>query len=171
MQCAGCFGYNLCAMTVMLPEERGTYVLIASASRMQRLTIGSFGKVEIVPGFYAYVGSAFGRGGLRARITHHLESIASPHWHLDYLLQVATPIEVWFSTESRKLERRWAECLAEMPGFREPIPRFGASDYHRSRTSHLFYSKPRPSFAKFEAAVRLRFRGVEAERARVVAAH
>jgi len=23
-------------------------------------------------------------GGLRARIRHHLESVAQPHWHIDY---------------------------------------------------------------------------------------
>jgi len=147
-----------------LPEDKGTYVLIASVSQMKRLEIGSLGKFDIVPGFYSYVGSAFGAGGLRARIGHHLESTAAPHWHIDYLLQIATPVEVWFSTQNRKLERYWADLLAEQPGFRVPIPRFGASDYHRSRSSHLFYSKRRPSFRLFQDSVMTRFEGVEVER-------
>jgi len=155
-------------MTATLPEERGTYILIASVGQMKWLVIGSLGEVEVVPGFYAYVGSAFGAGGLRARISHHLESTATPHWHIDYLLQIAVPVEVWFSTENLKLERRWADCLAEAPGFHEPIQRFGASDYHRSRTSHLFYSKRRPSFVKFQTAVRMQFGGVEVERACII---
>ena len=78
-----------------LPEAKGTYVLIAFMAQMKRLEIGRLGVYDIVPGFYAYVGSAFGPGGLRARIGHHLESTASPHWHLDYLLGVAEPVEVW----------------------------------------------------------------------------
>jgi Uri superfamily endonuclease len=66
-----------------LPEEKGTYILIASATRVQRVEIGALGEFEIVPGFYAYVGSAFGSGGLAARIGHYLETTAEPHWHVD----------------------------------------------------------------------------------------
>jgi hypothetical protein len=44
----------------------------------------------------------------------------------------------------------WAELLEEAPFFRTPIPRFGSSDYRRSRTSHLFYTKRRPSFRWFD---------------------
>ena len=119
-----------------LPEDKGTYILIAQVLQMKRLVIGSLGDFDIVPGFYAYVGSAFGSGGLRARVVHHLKSTAEPHWHIDYLLQVATPVNVWFSTADRKLERRWAELLEDATGFHVPILRFGSSDYHRSRSSH-----------------------------------
>ncbi len=131
------------------PDEKGTYVLIASVSQMKRIAIGQLGKFDIVPGFYAYVGSAFGAGGLCARIGHHLESTAAPHWHIDYLLQVAEPVEVWYTIGGQKLEHQWAELLEQAPQFRIPIPRFGSSDYHRSRSSHLFYSKRRPVFAWF----------------------
>ncbi len=71
-----------------LPEAKGTYVLIAFAGQMTRLEIGRLGTFAIVPGFYAYVGSAFGSGGLRARIGHHLESTAALHWHIDFLLRL-----------------------------------------------------------------------------------
>jgi Uri superfamily endonuclease len=53
-------------MAMDLPEAKGTYVLIASVGQMKRLEIGRLGAYDIVPGFYAYVGSAFGAGGLRA---------------------------------------------------------------------------------------------------------
>jgi Uri superfamily endonuclease len=138
---------------VDLPADKGTYILIASVSEMRHLGIGSLGKCDIIPGFYAYVGSAFGSGGLRARIGHHLESTAEPHWHIDYLLRAAAPVEVWFTTADRKLEHRWAELLEEAPGFRVPILRFGSSDYHRSRASHLFYSKRQPSLHWFQQQV------------------
>ena len=115
-----------------LPEAKGTYILIAQVSQMKRLEIGRLGKCDIIPGVYAYVGSAFGSGGLCARLGHHLESTAEPHWHIDYLLQVADPIEIWLTTADRKLEKHWAELLEDALGFRVPIPRFGSSDYHRS---------------------------------------
>jgi Uri superfamily endonuclease len=144
-----------------LPEDKGTYILIAQVSEMKRLEIGSLGIFDITPGFYAYVGSAFGSGGLRARLGHHLESAAEPHWHIDYLLKAASPIEVWFTTADRKMERRWAELMEKAPGLRVPIPRFGSSDYRRSRTSHLFYSKRRRSFRWFQQRIVELFEGVE----------
>jgi Uri superfamily endonuclease len=123
-------------------------------TQMKRLEIGRLGSFPIIPGFYAYVGSACGAGGIRARIGHHLESVAEPHWHIDYLLGFALPIEVWYAISDRKLEQDWAELLQGAPFFREPIPRFGASDYRRSRTSHLFFAKRQPSFRWFQAKVR-----------------
>ncbi len=136
-----------------LPEAKGTYILIAFVPRMKRLEIGRLGSYDIIPGFYAYVGSAFGAGGLQARLQHHLESVVEPHWHIDYLLGYAEPVEVWYAVSDRKLEQDLAELLQQSPGFRMPIPRFGSSDYRRSRTSHLFYSKHRPSFARFQQEV------------------
>ncbi len=146
-----------------LPEDKGTYILIVVVTQMRRLQIGSLGKFDIIPGFYAYVGSAFGAGGVRARISHHVASTAEPHWHIDYLLQVARPLEVWFATAGRKLEHHWAEFLEAAPRFRAPIPRFGASDYHRSRLSHLFYCRRRPSFQWFYGQMMESFEGVKVE--------
>ena len=138
-------------------------MLIASVNQVKRIEIGSLGKCEVIPGFYAYVGSAFGPGGLRGRIKHHVESTAEPHWHIDYLLRFATLTEVWYTTSDRKLERRWAELLEDAPHFRAPIPRFGSSDYHRSRSSHLFFSKRVPSFKWFREQVKTQLDGVETE--------
>jgi Uri superfamily endonuclease len=146
-----------------LPEAKGTYVLIARVSEVRRLEIRSLGAFDLVPGFYAYLGSALGSGGLRARVGHHLEATGDPHWHIDYLLRVAVPVEVWFTAADRRLERPWAELLERGPGLRAPISRFGASDYHRSRASHLFYSKRRPSFEWFRQRVREGFEGVEVQ--------
>lgn len=136
-----------------LPEANGAYVLIVFVPQMARLEIGRLGTYDIVPGFYAYVGSAFGPGGLRARLRHHLEPVAQPHWHIDYLLSYAEPVEVWYALSDRKLERHLADVLEQSSEWRIPILRFGSSDYHRSRTSHLFYSKRRPSFSRFRQQV------------------
>ena len=147
-----------------LPDEKGTYVLIASVPQMKRIAIGQLGQFDIVPGFYAYVGSAFGSSGLSARIGHHLESTAAPHWQIDYLLKVAEPVEIWYTTAGQKLGHNWADVLEKSSQFRIPIPRFGSSDYHRSRSSHLFYSKRRPTFAWFRQQIEARFEGVPPER-------
>jgi Uri superfamily endonuclease len=147
-----------------LPDEKGTYVLIAFVPQMKRVQVGQLGEFDIVPGFYAYVGSAFGAGGLGARIGHHLESAAAPHWHIDYLLQVADPVEIWYTVAGQKLEHQWSGLFEHAPQFRIPIPRFGSSDYHRSRSSHLFYSKRRTAFGWFQQQLLGRFEDVHAER-------
>ena len=137
-----------------LPEEKGTYVLVLQVPQMKRIKIGRLGTFDVAPGFYAYVGSAWGPGGLRARLDHHIEAVAAPHWHIDYLMGCATPLEVWCAMSDRKLERDWVDLLEEEPRFTCPIPRFGSSDYRRSRTSHLFFTRRRPSFGWFEQRVR-----------------
>lgn len=151
-------------MATDLPQENGTYVLIASVLQMKRIEIGRLGRFDIIPGYYAYVGSAFGSGGLRARLGHHLESAAEPHWHIEYLLQVAQPVEIWYTTADRKLEHHWANLLEQAPNSRVPIPRFGSSDYHRSRSSHLFYCKRRPSFQWFQQQLMDQSHRVRSER-------
>jgi Uri superfamily endonuclease len=144
-----------------VPDAKGTYVLIACVAHTRRLEIGGLGTYEITPGYYVYVGSAHGTGGLRARIGHHLESAAEPHWHIDYLLQCAEPTEIWFAVDDAKLERDWVELFASAKQFRAPIRRFGSSDYHRSRSSHLFYSKRPPSFRWFQEQVLQTSDGIE----------
>jgi hypothetical protein len=44
-------------------EVKCGYVLVAFVAQMKRLEIGRLGAYDIVPGYYAYVGSAFGAGG------------------------------------------------------------------------------------------------------------
>jgi Uri superfamily endonuclease len=136
-----------------IPESKGTYLLVASLAAVQRIAIGRLGAFDFIPGYYLYVGSAFGSGGLRARLQTHLAARANPHWHIDYLLRWATPLEVWFARADRKLEHEWAEWLERKPSFRMPVPRFGSSDYRRSRTSHLFFRKRRPAFGWFQQAM------------------
>jgi Uri superfamily endonuclease len=134
-----------------LPADPGTYVLVLALARTRTVTIGRMGRFELATGCYAYVGSAFGSGGLRARIRHHLEPAPSPHWHIDYLTAVAEPVEVWYSVHPRKLEREWAELLGRLKPLRPAIARFGASEYRRARTTHLYHARRKPSFNRFRA--------------------
>jgi len=42
-------------------------------------------KLDLLPGYYIYIGSAFGPGGVRARMLRHLRADKPKHWHIDYL--------------------------------------------------------------------------------------
>ncbi len=92
------------------------------------LTIGKLGTFDFPAGSYAYAGSAFGPGGLRGRLKHHLSPITKPHWHIDYLRQSATVSEVCYTASDTRHEHGWAQMLLHLHGVIVPAPRFGASD-------------------------------------------
>ena len=55
-----------------LPAAPGAYVLLLTANAPVVLNMPRFGKLTLAAGRYAYVGSAHGPGGLRARVGRHL---------------------------------------------------------------------------------------------------
>ena len=135
-----------------LPARPGTYALLLVAAERRRLTIGRLGALALRAGVYCYVGSAYGPGGLRARLRHHLGSAQRLHWHIDYLRRAAQPAEVWFSEDPHHGEHAWANVVGAMPGASMPLYRFGASDC--SCDTHLFYFAALPDFAEFARRLR-----------------
>jgi Uri superfamily endonuclease len=111
-----------------LPPEPGTYVLILHVGEGSAIQVGALGEVHFGPGFYAYVGSAQGPGGLRARILRHARhsNDRPAHWHIDYLLGMSQLNEAWCEVGHGRKECRWAEVLSNL-GRCYPS-RFGASD-------------------------------------------
>ena len=143
------FGNNAMAR---LGSQPGTYALIMSASRERRVDIGKLGQLMVRPGFYVYVGSAFGPGGLRARVLRHCRKKKRRHWHIDYLGAVTRIEEVWYTCEEARRECRWAAVLARMRGASVPMMGFGASDCRCA--SHLYFCECHPSRAAFSRRVR-----------------
>lgn len=123
-----------------LPEAPGTYVLLLHLRQRAPIQIGRLGLIIFQRGWYAYVGSAFGAGGLAARLGRHLQPHKKPHWHLDYLRALAEPRHIWLNTATTPLEHTWAAALAA--GGARPIPGFGCSDCRCP--SHLFYYRTAP---------------------------
>jgi Uri superfamily endonuclease len=120
----------------------GTYALVLAATKRQTISVGRLGILDVRPGFYVYVGSALGPGGLAARIGRHARQEKTLRWHVDHLRAVTDLVEVWCSPGRQRQECSWAERLALMPGARTPMPGFGASDC--GCRSHLFYFLERP---------------------------
>lgn len=118
-----------------------------------RLKIGRLGEFDFPAGWYAYVGSAFGSGGLRGRLKHHLSQVKKPHWHIDYLRMAANVHEVWWITSDTVYEHIWSDALRFSPGALTLMSRFGASDC--KCLSHLVYFINRPNFTVFETDVML----------------
>jgi Uri superfamily endonuclease len=109
------------------------------------LQVGRLGSFHFSAGTYLYVGSAFGPGGLPARLSHHeRREKTHPHWHIDYLRACARLHEAW-TVVGQRMECRWCTALAAEPGVTMPVEGFGAGD--TGCRSHLFYlpCQPRPS--------------------------
>ena len=136
-------------------KQPGTYALIMTCNSSQQVTIGKLGRLRVRPGFYVYIGSAFGPGGLKARITHHKRLSLRPHWHIDYLRSVLLLKEVWYTNDAEPYEHRWAETIRGLKGATIPITGFGASDC--SCSSHLFAFKDQPPMRSFRRRLHTQF--------------
>ena len=134
-----------------LPSAPGTYALVLFCSRARSLKVGRLGIFTFQPGWYVYVGSAFGPGGLRARCGRHCSRPERRRWHIDYLNTAASVKAIWFSSDSVRREHQWAELVGGFPEAGTPIAKFGATDC--SCPSHLFYFRTRPSFGRFRKAI------------------
>ena len=118
----------------MIPNDKGTYALLLRLARARRVRIGRLGLVDFPAGRYIYVGSAFGPGGLRARIAHHMKRASHPHWHIDYLRRVCRVEGNWHLIGGR-VECLWAHRLPCCQGVTS-VAGFGCSDC--CCRSHLF---------------------------------
>src|ERR1017187_2023294 len=52
---------------IVVSPAPGTYVLVLRCSSNRTIRVGCLGSIRLRPGYYLYVGSGFGPGGLRAR--------------------------------------------------------------------------------------------------------
>jgi Uri superfamily endonuclease len=112
------------------PSSAGSYALVVALDRSHNITVGRRGRFHFPAGFYIYLGSALGPGGLAARLTRHLGFEKRWHWHIDYLLgsKYAHVVQVWTAQSAARLECEWACAAMRLPGASIVVPRFGASD-------------------------------------------
>lgn len=107
----------------------GTYLLLLQSEQPCETQVGALGTVRLDAGRYVYIGSAFGPGGLPARLRRHLGPVpSSPHWHIDYLRRCLTVEHVLFSTDDDRHECAWAEEVRSTPWSELPCSGAGASD-------------------------------------------
>jgi len=139
-------------MLAMLGAQPGTYALVLSAKASGFVRIGRIGKLRLQPGFYVYVGSALGPGGVRARLAHHMKKSSHPHWHIDYLRPHTTVEEVWSCHDRTPWEHEWARYIRMARGASMPLAGLGSSDCRCE--SHLYFFQSRPSRNGFVRSLR-----------------
>jgi Uri superfamily endonuclease len=115
----------------------GTYALVLRSPSRATVRVGRLGRITLDAGYYVYVGSAFGPGGVRARVARHFRADKRRHWHIDYLRDALSPMGVWYTHDGRRLEHLWARTLEAMSDV-SSIEEFGCSDC--GCRSHLFFA-------------------------------
>ena len=121
----------------MTPKPCGTYALLLELGQETVITVGRLGTFRFPAGYYAYVGSALGSGGLAARLARHRRQDKMIRWHIDYVLAQAHIVDVRVDDSGERLECVWARALLSMPGAQVVAPCFGSSDC--ACPSHLVY--------------------------------
>jgi Uri superfamily endonuclease len=133
----------------MSEPSKGTYALVLRLECKEEITVGKLGTFIFPAGYYLYVGSALGPGGLEARLARHRRRDKKLRWHIDYLLEHAQLVEVWSAASTDKMECFWAQAARKLLGSEIPVPGFGSSDCCCS--SHLIYLARKPTYEEFTA--------------------
>jgi len=141
-----------------IESKPGTYCILFRSQKGRITQIGRWGHLKIVPGYYIYVGSAFGPGGILARVLRHCRKSKAKHWHVDYLRDFVTPVMAWYSYAPTHLEHRWASRLLRMSEL-TPINGFGCSDCQCQ--AHLFHMQTEPALVQIWNALAARNRDLQ----------
>ncbi len=135
------------SMGGLVRRDGGSYALIMRLEEGTDIQVGALGRFLFHPGCYLYVGSAL--NGVSARVRRHLRAGKRIRWHIDYLLEYARTVEVWYSLGAERSECLWARVAGGLPGAGAPVTGFGSSDC--CCPSHLFYYSGLPSLELFQA--------------------
>lgn len=121
--------------------DKGIYGLVFQTSGCT-LRVGALGTLTFRAGWYIYVGSALGSGGLQ-RLERHISLTQlrdkQPKWHVDYLLTSAC-FSLVYAVYAVTADRLECQIAHELNG--GGIQKFGCSDC--SCTSHLLYRQANP---------------------------
>ena len=120
---------RFCRTPDEIPSAPGAYLLLIELDRAVAIMRPRRARLE--PGRYLYAGSAYGPGGLRARIRRHMRRNKRRRWHVDQLTGRGRVDGAWVWPMGR-------ECaLVELcSGVPAALDGFGSTDCTRC-SSHL----------------------------------
>ena len=137
-----------------MTDAPGTYALLLRSKTQRDIGVGALGTMTVRPGAYVYVGSAFGPGGLRARVQRHARCDGARHWHVDYLRAATMLDAVWYTHDPERRECTWADIVRSLPDATVPREGFGASDCNCP--AHLVRIAKGPSLDRFRDQIHAR---------------
>lgn len=107
------------------PMAAGAYALLIHAERDVIVRRSGFDHI-FVPGWYVYAGSAYGPGGIGARLRRHFRQDKPIHWHVDHLTVAADALEAVVIEGGS--ECAIVSALSASPAFQPAVAGFGSSD-------------------------------------------
>jgi Uri superfamily endonuclease len=125
-------------MPVHIPDKPGSYIIVGELLNESWMNSGPFCGQLLPSGYYFYSGSAFGSGGLRARIGRHLNSGTRKFWHFDHIKEIIKIREIWYSILGlTNLECQFIMKFQSLESASFPILKFGSSDCRFGCPAHL----------------------------------
>lgn len=118
-----------------LPSTSGAYLLLLRLEHPIDIPRPSL-SWRFEAGSYVYAGSAYGPGGLRARVGRHLRRDKRLHWHIDHLTRAADSLSAMIAPGAS--ECALIERLLASGAFTTPCAGFGSSDC-RQCAAHLLH--------------------------------
>jgi len=119
-------------------RRAGVYYLILEVVSDFKLNVGVLGLITLAKGYYIYVGSARGRGGVLARVLRHFRRGKRIHWHIDYLtssewVNVVSAVVIFGDLSEGDLVR----VVDTDTCFKPAVKGFGCCDY-KGHGTHLY---------------------------------
>ncbi|MAH22035.1 MAG: hypothetical protein CMO12_04410 [Thaumarchaeota archaeon] len=128
---------------------KGTYTIILQLRRSLHIAVKSLHGCDLQPNFYAYTGSALGKGSssIVGRLGRHFSGTGKSFWHIDHMTQ-SPDCEV--SAAVLVLDSTPRECmvnshLKRAVGLRRMVDGFGSSDCKEGCGGHLLSIPSRTS--------------------------
>lgn len=121
-----------------LPCAPGAYILVIDLDAPLAIETRAF-STTLAPGRYAYCGSAYGPGGIAARVARHVRAPKRLHWHVDHLTAAGRVVEVDCTPGGRECDL--VDRVLALAGAYVPAPGFGSSDCRRC-SAHLVSVAP-----------------------------
>lgn len=123
-----------------MPNFKGAYVLALRLDKAIHIEFPGVTCDQLMPGWYVYVGSARGSGGIRARVERHFRYDKKAHWHIDRLTVRAVEIAALAVADGHECEL--VGKLLNSLKFEATAAGFGSTDCrlcesHRLTTSML----------------------------------
>jgi Uri superfamily endonuclease len=117
-----------------LSGAKGAYLLVMRSRQAIKVAPPGSVPCRLMPDWYFYAGSAWGSGGLRARIRRHFQRAKTVHWHIDRLTVNAAEMAALAVADGKECEL--VSKLVESQRFAVAVRGFGSSDC-RLCESHL----------------------------------
>lgn len=122
-----------------IPDAGGAYVLGLRLGEEVPVALTRPAPGSLMPGWYLYMGSARGSGGIRARVKRHFRQGKKLHWHIDRLTAVSA--EMAALAVAGGYECDLVGKLLDHPRFEVAVAGFGNTDC-RLCESHLLAATP-----------------------------